>query len=299
MGRADETGEFALWPQPPNVGPMLLDILDVFASRSLTGNPLAVVRGGEELTAERMQALTRWLGFSETTFLLPPVDPDADYRVRIFYPAGELPFAGHPTLGSAKAWLAAGGVPKRAGVIVQECGVGLVEVRQNQDQLSFCAPPMIRSGLLSEADRAEAIRIAGVREDQVIAAVHACNGPGWKLLHLRSAADVLAAQPLANAPVPTDIGLVGPCASDDATQFELRAFFTGPTGRITEDPVTGSLNASVAMYLIKNGFAPDSYTAAQGRLTGADGTVTVSRDNQGIWIGGQVLLIAQGADLAF
>jgi predicted PhzF superfamily epimerase YddE/YHI9 len=138
-----------------------------------------------------------------------------------------------------------------------------------------------------------------VREDQVIAAVHACNGPGWKLLHLRSAADVLAAQPQANAPVPTDIGLVGPCAPDDATQFELRAFFTGPTGRITEDPVTGSLNASVAMYLIENGFAPDSYTAAQGCLTGADGTVTVSRDDQGIWIGGQVLLIAQGADLAF
>lgn len=283
---------------------MLLDLLDVFASRPLSGNPLAVVRGGEALTDEAMLALTRWLGFSETTFLLPPLDPAADYRVRIFYPAGELPFAGHPTLGTAAAWLDAGGIPARSDSLVQECGIGLVTVRLggagDGARLAFRAPPLTRSGPLDAAERAEAIRIAGVAPDRVVAAVHAANGPGWKLLHMASAEDVLAARPIARAPLGTDVGLVGPISGEGASaDFELRAFFADATGRVVEDPVTGSLNASVALHLFGEGHARDAYVAAQGRMTGADGRVEVTREADGsVWVGGQVRMVAQGAALA-
>lgn len=277
---------------------MQLDLVDVFARGALSGNPLAVVHGAEGLDAGQMLALTRWLGFSETTFLLPPTDPGADYRVRIFYPAGELPFAGHPTLGTAQAWLAAGHVPRRPGVVVQECGVGLVEVRIGEDTLAFRAPPLIRSGPLSEAERDAAIRIAGVDPAQVVEAVHASNGPGWQLLRLRSAAAVLAAQPQAEAPVPTDVGLVGPYDVGGCADVEVRAFFADPQGKLREDPVTGSLNASIAMVLFGAGLVQDRYVAAQGRCTGADGQVVLTREADGaIWVGGRVRLVAQGAKI--
>lgn len=277
---------------------MLLDLVDVFASGPLSGNPLAVVRGGEGLDTPAMLALTRWLGFSETTFLLPPSDPGADYRVRIFYPAGELPFAGHPTLGTAKAWLMAGGVPRTPGRIVQECGVGLVEVRMDEETLAFRAPPLLRGGPLDAAERAEAIRVAGVSADAVVDAIHACNGPGWRLLRLRSAADVLAARPVAEAPVPTDVGLIGPCDEGDAAHFELRAFFANPQGKIVEDPVTGSLNAAAAQYLFAAGLAHERYVAAQGRCTGADGRVVLTCDADGaVWVAGAVAMVSQGGAL--
>lgn len=278
---------------------MLLDLIDVFGSGPLSGNPLAVVRGGEALDDTAMLRLTQWLGFSETTFLLPPNDPDADYRVRIFYPAGELPFAGHPTLGTAHAWLAAGGVPKKAGVIVQECAIGLVEVRQDGERLAFRAPALLRSGALDAGDRAEVIRLAGVEEGQVVAAVHASNGPGWKLLHLRSAEDVLAAQPVPRARVGTDVALLGPCASGGAAQWEVRAFFADPSGKLVEDPVTGSLNAAVAQYLFRAGLAQGSYVAAQGRKVGADGLVHCSQDADGnAWVAGRVETVSSGGALS-
>lgn len=278
---------------------MLLDLIDVFGSGPLSGNPLAVVRGGEALDDTAMLRLTQWLGFSETTFLLPPNDPDADYRVRIFYPAGELPFAGHPTLGTAHAWLAAGGVPKKAGVIVQECAIGLVEVRQDGERLAFRAPALLRSGALDAGDRAEVIRLAGVEEGQVVAAVHASNGPGWKLLHLRSAEDVLAAQPVPRARVGTDVALLGPCASGGAAQWEVRAFFADPSGKLVEDPVTGSLNAAVAQYLFGAGLAQGSYVAAQGRKVGADGLVHCSQDADGnAWVAGRVETVSSGGALS-
>lgn len=277
---------------------MLLDLVDVFGSGPLSGNPLAVVRGGEELDAEAMLRLTRWLGFSETTFILPPTDPTADYRVRIFYPAGELPFAGHPTLGTAHAWLAAGGVPKQPGAIMQECGIGLVEVRQDVERLAFRAPPLIRSGPLDDLEQAEVIRLTGVREDQVVAAVHASNGPGWKLLHLRSAEDVLTAEPVARAPVPTDVALLGPCGPGAAAQWEVRAFFADSTGCMNEDPVTGSLNAAVAQYLFGTGLASGGYIASQGRKVGADGLVHCSRDaDGGVWVAGRVQTVSSGGEL--
>ncbi|MBC2666512.1 PhzF family phenazine biosynthesis protein [Novosphingobium flavum] len=277
---------------------MRLDLVDVFASGPQSGNPLAVVREGEGLDDAQMLALTRWLGFSETTFLLPPTDPAADYRVRIFYPAGELPFAGHPTLGSAFAWLAAGGEPKSHGAVVQQCGIGLVEVRREIGQLAFRAPPLRRSGPLSEQERAEAIRVAGVPEEAVVAAVHADNGPTWKLLHLRGLDDLLAAEPVGRADVPTDVGLLAPHPAGSRVAFELRAFFADATGRIEEDPVTGSLNAAVAQYLLEAGFAPEDYVAGQGRKVGADGRVHVRRDEDGsVWIGGVVRAVSMGGRL--
>lgn len=278
---------------------MKMDLVDVFVRGRLSGNPLAVVHGAEGLDGEAMLALTRWLGFSETTFLLPPQTAGADYRVRIFYPAGELPFAGHPTLGTAQAWLAAGGVPAREGVVVQECGVGLVEVKVEEGTLAFRAPPLLRAGPLDAAERAEAIRIAGVDEAAVLDAVHAANGPGWHLLRLRSAADVLAARPVAKAGIPTDVGLIAACEPGSEADFELRAFFADAQGRLVEDPVTGSLNAAAAMVLFGQGLAQGRYVAAQGRCTGADGEVILTQEEDGaVWVGGRVRIVAQGAELA-
>jgi len=284
---------------------MKLDLVDVFADGALSGNPLAVVHGADEFAGDdaAMLALTRWLGFSETTFLLPPTDPGADYRVRIFYPAGELPFAGHPTLGSAAAWLAAGGQAKTREngelVVVQQCPAGLIDVRVTGDMLAFRAPPLRRSGPLDPADRAEAVRVAGVDDADVVAAVHADNGPGWRLLHMVSADAVLAARPVSTASVPTDVGLVGPWQNGVRDrEWELRAFFADANGRLVEDPVTGSLNASVAQYLLAAGHvAAPGYVAGQGQCIGADDRIAVTIDDLGVWIGGKVHMVAQGAAL--
>lgn len=278
---------------------MKLDLIDVFGAQALRGNPLAVVHGAEGMSSEAMLALTRWLGFSETSFLLPPTDPGADYRVRIFYPAGELPFAGHPTLGTCHAWLAAGGMPKNAGRIAQECGVGLVEVRRDGERLAFRAPPLINGAALTDAERTEAAAFANVPMEAIVDARHAHNGPEWRMLRLRSAEEVLAAQPLSRAPVGTDIGLVAPAAPGSGAGWEVRAIFADPTGKMVEDPVTGSLNAAIAQHLFADGLASGSYIAAQGRCTGADGRVHCSIDGEGqVWIAGRTDTIATGAALA-
>ena len=277
---------------------MKLDLLDVFCKGPLTGNPLGVVHSGDHLDAGQMLALTRWLGFSETTFLLPPSDPAADYRVRIFYPAGELPFAGHPTLGTCHAWLAAGGIPKAKGQIVQECGIGLVQVRRDGELLAFKAPPLIRGGPLSSDERADAVRIAGVDPASVVEAVHIANGPKWQLLVLRSAGDVLVAEPVSKAPVGTDVGIAAPAAPGSGADWELRAFFANGREQLIEDPVTGSFNAGVALHLFGTGKASGGYIAAQGRMTGADGEVRCVQDDDGaVWIGGKVMTVSSGGNL--
>lgn len=277
---------------------MKLDLVDVFGTAALEGNPLAVVHGGNDLSTERMLQITRWLGFSETTFLVPPTDPKADYRVRIFYPGGELPFAGHPTLGSCFSWLAAGGTPKSDGVIVQECGVGLVDVKRDQDRLAFAAPPIAKGGPLSNEERARAAEFAGVPIDHIIEAVHANNGPAWQLLRLRSADDVLAANPQAKAPLGTDIGLAGPWGEGEEKQWELRAFFANQHGQLLEDPVTGSFNAGVAVHLFNTGLASQSYVAGQGAKVGADGRIHCSKDQDGtVWIAGRCEMISQGGEV--
>jgi len=277
---------------------MLLDLVDVFGSAPMRGNPLGVVHGAEGLSEAQMLELTVWLGFSETTFLLPPTDSAADYRVRIFYPGGEMPFAGHPTLGTCHAWQQAGGVAKRSGTVVQECGVGLVEVRQESDLLSFRAPPFTHYGPLSDGERAEAARIAGVPQDRIVEAMHVANGPGWQMLRLASAADVLAAQPVADAPNGTDIGLAGPHPAGSEVSWEIRAFFANLQGKLAEDPVTGSFNAGVAMHLFGKEMARGSYIAAQGQKVGADGRIHCRQDDDGsVWIGGRTAMIASGAAL--
>jgi len=279
---------------------MLLDLIDVFGSRALAGNPLGVVRGGGHLETAEMLRLTQWLGFSETTFLLPPTRPGADYALRIFYPAGELPFAGHPTLGSCHAWLAAGGKPAREGVIVQECGAGLIEIRREPGLLHFAAPPLLRHEPLDDAELAEALRVTGAAPDAVVEAVHVVNGPKWQLLRLRSADDVLSARPATLAPIGTDIGLAGPIAPGGGVDWELRAFFANQHGSVCEDPVTGSFNAGVAMHLFGSGLASERYIAAQGRKVGADGVVYCSIDDAGqAWVGGRCITISTGGALDF
>lgn len=273
---------------------MKLDLIDVFGVVPLLGNPLGVVHDAEAWTTEQMQALTRWMGFSEMTFLLPPTDPLADYQVRIFTPGHELPFAGHPTLGSCHAWLARGGVAKAPDKIVQQCGIGLVDIRRIEGELAFSAPALSRYEPLTEDELAEALQLAGVEREAVVEAVHIANGPPWQLLRLRSVQDVLSAQPVNKSNSGASIGLVAP---DDAG-WEVRGFFTKGTGEIAEDPVTGSLNAGIAQHLFKAGLASGSYVARQGRKVGADGMVRCTMAEDGtIWIGGRTDTIAKDAAL--
>lgn len=266
--------------------------LDVFGARALAGNPLAVVHDAQTLDDARMAAFARWTQLSETTYLLPPTDARADYRVRIFTPGVELPFAGHPTLGSAAAWLAAGGVPKGDGVVVQQCGVGLVRVRRDATRLAFAAPPLKRTGPLDDALLA---RIAGwlrVPRGDLVAHQHVDNGPGWVAVMLPSAAAVRALRPDFGG-CDVKLGVVGPEAPGGETAFEVRAFFPGPNGMF-EDPVTGSLNAGLAQWLTAAGLAPPRYVAAQGGALGADGRVHVERIGDDVWIGGEVAVRIEG-----
>ncbi|MBN9072426.1 MAG: PhzF family phenazine biosynthesis protein [Rhizobiales bacterium] len=263
-------------------------MVDVFGSGSFSGNPLAAVMLEGDPDAEEMQRLTRWFNLSETAFLLPPTHPDADYRVRIFTLEREMPFAGHPTLGSCHAWLTAGNVAKLPGKIVQECGAGLVAIRRDRTRLSFAAPPLIRSGPPSRAELDEARRFLGIEAGEIVDAAWIDNGPGWLGVRLASAEKVLSLNPARSWPVRLDIGVVGAHPPGSATAFEVRAFFSDQFGMIMEDPVTGSLNASVAQWLFETGVAKGDYVAAQGRCRGREGRVHVSRDDAGtIWVGGE------------
>ena len=279
--------------------------VDVFTAQPYRGNPLAVVLDGSGLDTATMQHFTNWTNLSECTFLLPPTEEGrangADYRVRIFCPGRELPFAGHPTLGSCHAWLEAGGVAAGEQV-VQECGVGLVRIRRDGARLAFAAPPLIKSGPLPEADLALIARGLGVARGDIVAHSWCDNGPNWRGVMLQSAAQVLALKPDVAVLAGLDIGVVGPrgkvggigsSAADDA-QFEVRAFFPGNAG-LTEDPVTGSLNAALAQWLIGAGLAPERYVAAQGTVLQREGRVHIERDADGaIWVGGSSVTCVDG-----
>jgi PhzF family phenazine biosynthesis protein len=267
--------------------------LDVFSAQPLKGNPLAVVHAAEGLDDATMAAFARWTNLSETTFLLPPTEPTADYRVRIFTPGGELPFAGHPTLGSCAAWLAAGGVPKQGGTVVQECGVGLVRIRRDGARLAFAAPPLRRTGPLDEPLLARIAAGLGLPRDAIVQHQRVDNGPGWCAVMLRSAAEVLAVKPDWALLGPVKLGLVGPQPAGADTLFEVRAFV--PTLGVPEDPVTGSLNAGLAQWLIGAGLAPRAYVAAQGAALGRAGRVHVQHDGSDCWIGGDVAFCIEGA----
>ncbi|MBA4213145.1 MAG: phenazine biosynthesis protein PhzF [Polaromonas sp.] len=259
--------------------------VDVFTDTPYLGNPLAVVLDGTGLTTEAMQRFTDWTNLSECTFVLPPTNTEADYRVRIFCPGRELPFAGHPTLGTCHAWLQAGGQP-RGEHVVQECGVGLVPIKRDGARLAFAAPPLRRSGPLDEADVALIARGLGIARDDIVAHAWCENGPPWRGVMLRTAAQVLSLKPSATVLAGLDIGVVAPQPAGADTAFEVRAFFhTHDT--LSEDPVTGSLNAAVAQWLIGAGLAPDRYVAAQGTAMGRAGRVHIERDANGtIWVGG-------------
>jgi len=266
--------------------------VDVFTAVPYLGNPLAVVLNGSGLSTTQMQAFTDWTNLSEATFVLPPTNEQADYEVRIFCPGRELPFAGHPTLGTCHAWLAAGGVPKGKDV-VQECGVGLVKIARQGTRLAFAAPPRLRSGPLSEEDVQLIANGLGVARDDILHHAWCDNGPQWRGVMLATDKQVLGLKPDVHVLQGLEIGVVGAKSSGD-TQFEVRAFFPTKNG-LTEDPVTGSLNAAIGQWLIAEGLAPENFVASQGTCLGRAGRVHLQRDAQGqVWVGGDSVTCIQG-----
>ena len=256
--------------------------VDVFGGDALSGNPVAVVLDGEGLDDDAMRRLASWTNLSETTFVLPPRSAEADYRVRIFTPANELPFAGHPTLGTCHAWLGVGGRP-RGETIVQECDAGLIAIRHTGNGLAFAAPPLLRTGPVDEELVSQVATMLAIDRSEILDSQWVDNGPGWMAVLLSDARAVLDLSP---GTVELDVGVVGPLPAGHDAQFEVRAFFP-VNGTTREDPVTGSLNASLADWLLRSGRTTAPYTAAQGTALGRRGRVHISRDGDGtIWVAG-------------
>ena len=270
------------------------EIVDVFGSGLFAGNPVAVVSGADAIDPALFQRITRWLNLSETTFVFPPTHPDADYRVRIFTLDREMPFAGHPTMGTCHAWLNAGLATKNADTVVQECGAGLVPIRRGQGSLAFKAPPLIRDGAVDETDLADVARLLQIDRSGIVDASWADNGPGWIAVMLASAQAVLAVEPLRHFPRRMNVGLVGDYAPGSETAFELRALFSDPNGSIIEDPVTGSLNAAVAQWLYATGRVTRGYRASQGTRLGRAGRIDITYAGGDVWVGGHVRTMFSG-----
>jgi len=269
--------------------------VDVFSAEPYRGNPLAVVADAEGLSTATMQQFANWTNLSETTFLLPPTDPGADYRVRIFTGSEEFPFAGHPTLGSAHAWLEAGGIPRQDGVLVQECAAGLVRVRRDGGRLAFAAPPLTRSGPVSEGDLARIAAGLGMPREALLDASWLVNGPEWIGVLLESAEAVLSIRPDYVAMAGLKVGVIGPHPAGSEAGFEVRTFVPGDAA--AEDPVTGSFNAGAAQWLIRSGRAPESYIAAQGTVLGRAGRVHIDAAGDEIWVGGTSVSCIEGSVL--
>ena len=264
--------------------------VDVFTRVRYKGNPVAVVLDGDGLSDEQMKGFARWTNLSETTFVLPPSAAGADYRVRIFTPVSELPFAGHPTLGSCHAWRVATGRPEKK-TIVQECAAGLIQIRETVDGLAFAAPPLIRSGPVDESLLAHIADILRIRRSDIVDAEWADNGPGWVAVLLASAQAVLELRPAA---VDLDVGVIGPYPAGAAEAFEVRTFFP-KDGVTTEDPVTGSFNASAAQWLIRTGRARPPYVVSQGTALSRAGKVHITVDGDGrVWVGGGTVTCVTG-----
>lgn len=266
--------------------------VDVFGSGPCSGNPVAVVLGAEGMGEEEMQRFARWTNLAETTFVLPPARPEADYRVRIFTPVLELPFAGHPTLGTCHAWLQGGGEPRDPGEIVQECDAGLVRIRRGGDGLAFAAPPLVRSGPASEEDAAKVAAALGAHPGEILAVEWVDNGPGWIVALFESAERVLELRPGA---LEFDLGAVGFHPPGSEAAIELRAW-APVNGLAAEDPVTGSLNASVAQWLLGNGRLSAPYLATQGTAIDRAGRIEISADEDGtVWVGGRAEAVIAGS----
>jgi PhzF family phenazine biosynthesis protein len=267
--------------------------VDVFSPTPFKGNPLAVIADADDLDERQMQTIATWTNLSETTFLLRPQDPSADYRVRIFTPQRELPFAGHPTLGSCHVWLALGGKPG-GDEVIQECGAGLVRIKRDGARLAFAAPPLRRTGEVERELKAKVARSIGVTEEAIRAAQWVDNGPGWVAVLLGSRNEVLNLKYDPAVLPGQSHGVVAPwdpARDGDEAQFEVRAFMS----RGGEDPVTGSLNAGLAQWLIGAGLAPSRYVAAQGTVLGRAGRVHVAQEGQTIWVGGEVIKRVAGS----
>ncbi|MBB3666286.1 PhzF family phenazine biosynthesis protein [Prauserella sediminis] len=269
--------------------------IDVFGVDTCTGNPVAVLLDADGLDDQTLRRFSAWSNLSECTFVLPPTAPGADYRVRIFSLNTELPFAGHPTLGTARAWLDTGGTPATPGVVIQECGAGLVPVCIDGDRLAFTAPPRLRSGPVDADTLTALIEILGISREQVVDAEWLDNGPGWVGLFLDSARTVLDLRPDASAHQGRwDIGVIGPHKPGSETAFELRAFFTEGEEPLREDPVTGSLNAAAAEWLIATNRATAPYTAAQGTAMGRRGRIHITSNDDKLWVGGRAEVVLSG-----
>jgi PhzF family phenazine biosynthesis protein len=264
--------------------------VDVFSTEPLKGNPVAVVHDADGLSEEEMQRFAHWTNLSETTFLLTPTDPAADYRLRIFTPSAELPFAGHPTIGSAHAWLEAGGAPRSDTGLVQECGAGLLRIRRT-GRLSFAAPPLLREGPVSDDERAQILTALDLEDDQVVDLSWGDNGPGWVVVLMRDAEAVLGVRPDWSSFGDLDIGVVGPYPEGSECAVEVRAFCPGIG--VVEDPVTGSLNASIGQWLAGDRL-PTSYVASQGTVLGRRGRVHVEKDGDTVWVGGEAATTIKG-----
>ena len=265
--------------------------VDVFSATPYGGNPLAVVLDGDGLTSDRMQRFAAWTNLSETTFVVAPTDPAADYAVRIFDTSNELPFAGHPTLGTCHAWLAAGGRPRNGERIVQECGAGLVRVRRTADGLAFQSPDPFRSGPVDESLIRRIAEVLRIEREAIVDTQWAANGPNWVVALLESADVVLALEP---GFVDFDLGVVGAYPAGSPAAFEVRAFFP-KDGRTAEDPVTGSLNGALAQWLVRSGRASVPYIASQGSALGRAGRVHLSADEDGaIWVAGAIATCVTG-----
>ncbi|WP_167193110.1 PhzF family phenazine biosynthesis protein [Brevibacterium pigmentatum] len=288
--------------------------VDVFSAVPFQGNPVAVIVDADGLDETQMARIANWTNLSETTFVLPPDDPGADYRLRIFTPHRELPFAGHPTLGSAAAWLDAGGAPKHEDRIVQECGAGLVDIRRSprrggptqttdltnqtdptvelSETLAFAAPDRLRSGPLDETYVDQIATALGVDRAEILDHQWADNGPGWAAVRLASAEQVLALNPDFSAIPDAKLGVLGAHPDGADHEYEIRAFVPGVG--VAEDPVTGSLNASVAQWLISENLAPNSYTATQGTALGRSGVISITAEADEIWVGGATSICVRG-----
>jgi PhzF family phenazine biosynthesis protein len=272
--------------------------VDVFGSGPLSGNPLAVVLEAHDLSESTMASFARWTNLSETVFLLRPNDPGADYRARIFTPFGELPFAGHPTLGACAVWLAAGG-QARDDAVVQECGVGLVPVRRDASgELAFRAPPLLRTGAVESPLLSRIADGLGVDPDAIVDAAWADNGPGWIVIRLGTEDAVTALRPDYAVLKGLNVGVIGLRAEEAAVRdgvfAEVRAFCADDEGKGFEDPVTGSLNAALGQWLIPAGSAPAAYVITQGRACGRAGRVRVRAIGDAIWVGGGVTPCIRG-----
>lgn len=259
--------------------------VDVFAERPHEGNALAVVVGADELTTEQMQAFARWTQLSETTFLLRPEAPEAHYRVRIFTPLRELPFAGHPTLGSCEVWLKQQGNHEHVEII-QECSAGLIRVRKQGRYLAFSAPPLLRSGPLDAKTLNRIEQGLGLAAGQILASQWVDNGPGWAGVLLASRDEILAIKPDYAALQGLNVGVIAPWAGLEAeADVEVRTFMGE---ECNEDPVTGSLNAGLAQWLVGAGILRDRYTVSQGTVMGRRGRLQIEGVNGTIWVGGEV-----------